>query len=120
MLNKTTGRTGNGYWNEDRNIRPRKTEFGATLILMAAIVFKMAGAWPVGPSDREALDRLIEEHPYLNDSLYQKLRFDGAYFSEQRMDWILYYWSERLKAKQSRSGSQIHPQPEVHGADSRD
>jgi len=73
-----------------------------SLLLMAAIVFKMVGAWPVTPSHREMVDSMIEEYPFLDDSVYQALRFNGAYFSEQDRDTILKYWVMKLQAQQKK------------------
>lgn len=75
---------------------------GGSLILMSAVIFKMVGAWPVSPSHREMVDSMIEEYPFLDDSVYQSLRFNSGYFSEKDRDMILNYWVMKLQAQQKR------------------
>lgn len=72
----------------------------ASFMLMTAILSKMMGTWPVSPSHRELIDSMVEEHPDLDDSVYQTLRFKGAYFSEGDRDMILDYWI--LKGRQQQ------------------
>lgn len=72
------------------------------LIIMATIVFKMVGVWPVSQSNREMVDSMILEYPFLDDSVYRTLRFESGYFSENDLDMILHYWSIRLQSQYKR------------------